>query len=158
MNSTEKRKSRRRSQESGLVLIDVLFAVTVLMVSALYLVEARGNSITRAVNTARLRIARMLASQKMEEVLVNEISKEPADDFFMAGTFEEEGYDAYSFSIEEELFSISSDEDLEDSENREWFIRRITVTVTYSGEGGKEESFSVATILPDVEEEEEGGG
>lgn len=150
-------RPRRRKEESGLVLLDVLFAVFVLGIAALYLVEARSNSITCALNTARLRIARMLASQKMEEVLVNELSQEPDENFASSGAFDEEGYPGFEYSIDSEDVSISTEEDLEDPEKTERFVRRLSVTVIYKGEGNKEEDFSLTTILPEIAQEDGGG-
>jgi len=154
MNFTDK-KRKLRSQEAGIVLLDVLFAVFVLGIAALYLAETRSNTIVRAGGTARLRIARMLASKKMEEILVNEVSEEdqgvPTD-----GTFEDDGYSDFTYDVDVEDISISTDEDLEDPEKRQWNVRRVTVIVTYPGENKQKETFSITTILPEVLEEEGG--
>jgi len=143
---------KRRKEESGVVLVDILLAVLVLGIAALYFVDARSNTIRTAQSTAKLRIARMLATLKMEEVLLNEVSKESSEtDAY--GTFDEQGYESYDFEIDVEDVLISSEEDLEDPEKSEKYVRRVTVTVTYEGERASQESFSLTTILPQLEEE-----
>ncbi len=147
--------TKHPEDQAGIVLVDILFAIFVLGIAALHFVDARSNTMRRAHSTARLRIARMLTSQKMEEILLNEVSQEPQE-LQESGTFEDEGYSDFSFDIEEEEVSISSEEDLKDPEKTEKFVRRLTVTVTYPGQRGTEDTFSLTTILPE-EEEEEGG-
>lgn len=138
------------------MLVDIFFALLVVGISAL-LFEARSNAISRAKNTWSLRIARMLASQKMEDVLVNELSAEPDEAMATSGDFDEEGYKGFTFEIDGEEISISSEEDLEDPDRTEKFVRRVTVTISYEGERKAQETFSLSTILPYVEEEESGG-
>lgn len=150
-------RPRHPDGESGLVLLDIVFAILFLSVAALYLVESRSNAIRRSGNTHNLRIARMLASKKMEEFLANEVATEPDASFSSEGTFEEEKYPAFSFAIYEESESISTADDLEDPERREWMVRKITVVVRYSGDLGREEEFTLTTICPEILEEEEGG-
>lgn len=145
------------AQESGIVLLDVLFAVFVLAMAALPLVVARGNSIRRAAATHSLRIARMLAGKKMEEVLANEMATEPDQSLDTSGDFKDDGYQGYEFDLGEEEVLVSSEEDLEDEEKREWYVRRFTVTVTYPGEEAAKKTFSLTTILPEIPEEESGG-
>ena len=154
----EKNSSRASKEQSGIVLLDVLFAVFILGMTAFPLIVIRSNNITTAHNTSRLRIARMLAGKKMEEVLVNEISEESDPNFSTSGNFEEEGYESFEYEIDVEDVSISTEEDLEDPERREWFVRRVTVTVTYPGELNTKETFTLTTILPEIVEEESGGG
>ncbi len=158
-SSTVKKKSPRKgnSSDSGIVLLDVLFAVLILGIAAIYFVQSRSNAIADAGATARLRIARMLAGQKMEEVLVEEVSQEENTAFTLDGNFEEEGYKSFEYEIDVEDVSISTEDDLEDPDRREWFVRRVTVTVTYPGEMNTQETFSLTTILPEIVEEEEGG-
>ena len=158
MRRTDKNRDggRRRRKDSGVVLLDVLFAVFILGMAALPLVITRSNSIVRAGATARLRIARMLAGQKMEEVLVEEVTSEPDTSFSMSGSFEEEGYPDFTYEIDIEDVAIHDDQDLqEDPDLREWYVRRVTVTVTYPGEDKKEETFNLTTILPEIVDEEE---
>ena len=150
-------QSRRPDGESGLVLLDIVFAILFLSVAALYLVESRSNAIRRSTKTHNLRIARMLATKKMEEFLTNELAVEPDASFSSEGTFEEDKYPAFSYAIYEESESISTAEDLEDTERREWTVRKITVAVRYSGDLGVEEEFTLTTICPEILEEEEGG-
>jgi Tfp pilus assembly protein PilV len=150
-------KPRRPDGESGLVLLDVVFAILFLGIAALYLVESRSNAIRRSGNTHNLRIARMLATKKIEEFLANEVAAEPDASFSSEGTFEEEKYPAFSFAIYEENESISTSDDLEDPERREWTVRKITVVVRYSGDLGREEEFTLTTICPEILEEEQSG-
>jgi hypothetical protein len=140
------------------VLLDIVFAILFLSVAALYLVESRSNAIRRSTNTHNLRIARMLATKKMEEFLANEVAAEPDASFSCDGNFEEDKYPAFSFAIYEEAEVLSTDEDLEDQEHREWTVRKITVAVRYKGDLGREEEFTLTTICPEILEEEESGG
>jgi hypothetical protein len=140
------------------VLLDIVFAILFLSVAALYLVESRSNAIRRSTKTHNLRIARMLATKKMEEFLTNELAAEPDASFSSEGTFEEDKYPAFSYAIYEESESISTAEDLEDPERREWMVRKITVVVRYSGDLGKETEFTLTTICPEILEEEESSG
>jgi Tfp pilus assembly protein PilV len=160
MDSSRNKNNSGKSnnaQESGIVLLDVLFALFVMAIAAIYLIESRSSSIRRSASTHSLRIARMLAGKKMEEVLTDNMATEPDQNFSMSGDFKDDGYHGYEFEIEEEEVLVSSEEDLEDEEKREWYVRRLTVTVTYPGEGVKEQTFSLTTILPEILEEESGG-
>jgi hypothetical protein len=148
----------RGPEAAGVVLLDVLFAVFILGMVALPLVEARGNSIRRAAATHNLRIARMLAGKKMEEVLANEIATEPDQNFAMSGEFTEEGYYGFKYEIDELDVPIHDEEELaEDPDKREWYVRCLTVNLTYPGEGNERNTFSLTTILPEIVEEESGG-
>jgi hypothetical protein len=151
-------RARHRDSESGLVLLDIVFAILFLSIAAMYLVESRGNAIRRSSKTHNLRIARMLASKKMEEFLTNELATEPDASFASEGDFEEDKYPAFSFAIYEEVESISTEDDLEDPERRDWSVRKITVVVRYKGDLGMEEEFTLTTICPEILEEEESSG
>lgn len=158
MMSPTDRRPKRRDGESGLVLLDIVFAILFLSIAAMYLVESRSNAVRRSTNTHNLRIARMLATKKMEEFLANEVAAEPDASFACDGNFEEDKYPAFTFLIYPEDVPISTDEDLEDPEHREWTVRRVTVTVGYKGDLGMEEEFTLTTICPEILEEEESGG
>jgi hypothetical protein len=151
-------KARPRDRESGLVLLDILFAIAFLSTTALFLVEARSNAIRRSTNTHSLRIARMLATKKMEEFLANEVAAEPDASFAYDGSFEEDKYPAFTYEIYEESESISTAEDLDDDERRDWTVRKITVVVRYKGDLDEDEEFTLTTICPEILEEEESGG
>jgi hypothetical protein len=142
-----------RSGESGIVLVDVLFAVFVLAIAAIAFVDVRSNAISRSISTRSLRIARMLACQKMEEIFVNEMSEEP-EDLATGGDFTEDGYPGFTYEITEERKEIYYQEDLdEDPEKREWWIREVTVKVTYKPEN-REKTYSLSAMLRYQETEE----
>jgi type II secretory pathway pseudopilin PulG len=147
-------KNKRREHDSGIALLEVTLAIVIIAVFVLLLVASRGDIISTASNANSLRIARMLASQTLEEVLLAEAAEEEQE---AGGTFE--NYPGFTWEESAYDVPLTTGEERDDYPGlQEMYVRHITVTVKYENAEGTEVEYSLATILPYKEEAQEGSG
>jgi type II secretory pathway pseudopilin PulG len=143
-------KNSRRQCESGITLLEVTLAVVIIAVFVSILIVSRDDIISTAVNSNSLRTARMLASEKMEEILLAQVTEEEEGEA-TSGTFET--YPGFTWDKTTEDVSLITDEERDDnSEVQERYVTRVTVNVGYEKAGGEKVQYSLATILPYKEE------
>jgi type II secretory pathway pseudopilin PulG len=149
----DNQKSNRRQCESGITLLEVTLAVVIIAVFVSILIISRDDIISTAVNSNSLRIARMLASQKMEEILLAQVAEEEEE--AVSGTFE--NHPGFTWDETTEDVSLITDEEREDGV-QEIYVTRVTLNVSYENAGGEKVQYSLATIIPYKEGTGEGDG
>jgi prepilin-type N-terminal cleavage/methylation domain-containing protein len=138
-----------RQREGGFTLLEVMLAVGIIAVFFAVLIVSRDDIISTAANSNSLRIARMLASQKMEEVLLSEVAEEGEET--LGGTFE--NYPGFSWEESTEEISLTTDEELDATPDmQQTYVTLITITVEYENAGGTKSQYSLATVVPSKEE------
>lgn len=147
-------KNNLRKQQRGITLLEVMLAIVIIAVFVSLLIASRGDIISTVGNANSLRIARMLASQKMEEILLAEVTGEEEA---AGGTFEK--YPGFTWQQTIQSISLITKQDREDNPDvQEINVQSVTVTVEYENSEGTKVQYSLSTILPYEEETQEGSG
>ncbi|MFH1423003.1 MAG: prepilin-type N-terminal cleavage/methylation domain-containing protein [Planctomycetota bacterium] len=143
-----------QNSKSGITLLEVMLAVVIIAVFVTLLTVSRDDIMSKAINTNSLRTARMLASQKMEAVILADMLDDESMEM-ASGSFD--NYPGFSwYSTSEEISIITTTEREENPSIDERYVKRLTVGITYEKEDGTKDFYRLATILPYKKEASEG--
>lgn len=126
--------------KSGFTLIEILAALSILAIAVSSLVIVRNNSIDVASEAIQVRICKMLAEQKMGELMAK-IEKR------RAGKFADKKYSAYTWKTKSK--KITETATGEDGQVTQVELKRIVLTVTSTS--GRSQVLEGIILLEDPE-------
>jgi|GEM_PF-1340614 len=143
------RRLRRWSgavREKGLTLLEVMAAVTILALATSALLITINKDFDNSVESHNLRLAKMLAVKKMEEVLLFYTSESTTSTLDSSGTFESDGYPQFEWVVEDEEMNLTTDDEKKDGKEDQ-ILYKITLTVRYKKGDGSDAEYKLSSIV-----------
>lgn len=147
-------KQKNNNKQSGLTLVEIMVAVTIISLAVSVILININRDFDSAIDSHNLRIVKMLATEKMEDVLLFYNEADPTETMDASGDFSEKGYPQFKWTVEEEELNLTTDEEIQDGEE-DRIVYKITLTVTYKKKDATDAEYRLSTIVEPKENEQQ---
>jgi len=145
---------KSNNKQSGLTLVEIMVAVTIISLAVAVILVNINRDFDSAIDSHNLRIVKMLATKKMEDVLLFYNSEDQSGGMDASGDFSEEGYPQFSWSVEEEELNLTTEEEIQDGEE-DRIVYKVTLTVTYKKKDGTDAEYRLSAVVEPKEDEQQ---